>query len=186
MATLITLPSKPHAEDTSEREKWEQENDSTHFKVALHEYGVSSLAEIISTIEQYYRESFQASTLVTELINMQFSTTELGMIELEHKITISEPFKKNFDPMIMIKCRQIISVLDQYFMLKGIGDSQYFLGVHELGEDEYVEKVPYIEIRVPVDGVDELLCIWKEAIDFLKEVYPEEDLGNVDIFFTRK
>ena len=187
-ATLTTLPSRWHVEDISEREIWEQEKDSTHFRLISYEYGLPSVAEVAGAIEEYYRKIFQAGTLVTELINMQFSSMEISMTELGlgHKIIVSELFKENFDPIIMGKCRQLISILDKYFMVKGIADTRYFLGVHDLGEDQYVEKIPYVEIRVPVSRVDELLCIWKEAIDFLGKFYSEEDLEAIDIFFTRE
>ena len=158
----------------------EKEVDFTYFGLK----SGSSLPEI-SGISKEYQEIFQASTLLIEFINDQYSLTRVGMMKMKPPIIVTDYFKEVFDPIIKLKCEMIIFNLNLYLTERRIINPQYLLGVHELDEDQYSKKIPYIEIRVPVTRVADLLDIWEDAIDFLKKLLPETELENIDIFFTR-
>ena len=107
------------------------------------------------------------------------------MMKMKPPIIVTDYFKEVFDPIIKLKCEMIIFNLNLYLTERRIINPQYLLGVHELDEDQYSKKIPYIEIRVPVTRVADLLDIWEDAIEFLKKLLPETELENIDIFFTR-
>jgi len=67
----------------------------------------------------------------------------------------------------------------------GITISKYVLDVYDLGEDEYSEVRPFIEVYVNVRSVDELLDLWESTMRYLEEMLGDQVLAQVDIFFTR-
>ncbi len=77
--------------------------------------------------------------------------------------------------------------------------SNFLLGIEGLYVDEIIlsaytiEKTPanedvlfyYIELKVEVKSVDELIGIWDDLLEKIKVVLGEETLERFDIFLTR-
>lgn len=79
----------------------------------------------------------------------------------------------------------IILAIEEYLTIdKRINVTRYDLGMYDIGEGEFSEPIPYIEVYVDIDDTDEMLNLWKDTIEELKKRFGEE-LYNIDIFFTR-
>jgi hypothetical protein len=79
----------------------------------------------------------------------------------------------------------IILAIEEYLTIdKRINVTRYELGMYDIGEGEFSEPIPYIEVYVDIDDTDEMLNLWKDTIEELKKRFGEE-LYNIDIFFTR-
>jgi len=60
--------------------------------------------------------------------------------------------------------------------------------VQDVKESSYCdnyERVPYLEIKVRVDNARELLKLWDDIINTLKQHFSQEDLEKINIFLTR-
>ena len=82
-------------------------------------------------------------------------------------------------------CGCLISNIHLYLNIHGITVSKYVLDVYDLGEDEYSEVRPFIEVYVNVRSVDEMLDLWESTMRYLEEMLGDHVLAQVDIFFTR-
>ena len=82
-------------------------------------------------------------------------------------------------------CGCLISNIHLYLNMLGITISKYVLDVYDLGEDEYSEVRPFIEVYVNVRSVDEMLDLWESTMRYLEEMLGDHVLAQVDIFFTR-
>ena len=60
--------------------------------------------------------------------------------------------------------------------------------VQDIKESSYCdnyERVSYFEIKVKVDNTEELLKLWDDIMDTLKQHFSQEDLEKISIFLTR-
>jgi hypothetical protein len=79
----------------------------------------------------------------------------------------------------------IILAIEEYLTIdKRINVTRYNLDIYDMGEGEFSEPIPYIEVYVDIDDIDEMLNLWKDTLEELKKRFGEE-LYNIDIFFTR-
>jgi len=58
--------------------------------------------------------------------------------------------------------------------------------VYESSYCDNYERVPYLEIKAKVSNVKELLKLWDDVIDTLKQHFSQEDLEKISIFLTRE
>jgi len=103
---------------------------------------------------------------------------ELGMIH------VTKRFRMVAEELIPL-CGYVISNIHLYLNTLGITISKYVLDVYDLGEDEYSEVRPFIEIYVNVKSVDGMLDLWESTMRYLEEMLGDHVLAQVDIFFTR-
>ena len=101
-----------------------------------------------------------------------------------NKVYISPKFNDLFS-YISLQCLSIMRNIDEHLIAKGVDVSSFLLDVYDLGEGEYTELKPYIEVRIRVSNVKHMIQIWKDTISFLEENFGNELLDYIDIFFTR-
>jgi len=102
------------------------------------------------------------------------------VLETLNKLEISEEFKTLFSGLIDT-CKAIAFIIELYLSSRGVNVEKYVLDVYDLGEEEYTELKPYIEVYVRSFNVKEVLALWKNAL----ELMDKSTLKSVDIFFTR-
>ena len=98
---------------------------------------------------------------------------------------LTESFRKFFDentiPYFLSINDKIYGFLDAF----NIGIRRFTLDIYDLGEENFNELKPYIEVSVNIEDVNEMLDIWRKTIEFLEGEYGRDLLDKIDIFFTR-
>ncbi len=135
-------------------------------------YGVPELESLRNRLEQITR--FRAYLLETILIHLISS----GIVHM------TEDFRDLAESFLPL-CNQVIANMDLYLRTMGINVARYLLDVYDLGEGEYSELKPFIEVHVYVKNIDEMLRIWEDTVNFLRSTLGDSMLEYVDIFFTR-
>ena len=92
---------------------------------------------------------------------------------------IEERFNEVIDQEVI---NQIIANIDAYLKAMGINVARYQLGAYDLDG----ELRSFIEVYVNVKNIKEMLRIWENTINFLRSMFEDSMLENVDIFFTRE
>ncbi len=135
--------------------------------------GVASIHELHwSMLEQVTRlRVLMLRSVLEQLIN-------------RNAIYVTEGFR-NLAENTLPLCSQIIASMDIYLSARGVNVAKYVLDVYDLGEGEYSELRPFIEVYVRVEDVNEMLKIWEDTINFLKATLGNGVLEYIDIFFTR-
>ena len=105
----------------------------------------------------------------------------LKLMEITH---VSPKFDRLFGEMKPL-CMHLISSINEYLNSINIAATMYVLDVYNLGEGEYIENKPYIEVHVLIKDVNEMLNLWEETIRFLETQFDKEILDMIDIFFKR-
>ena len=105
-------------------------------------------------------------------------------LKLQEKISIDSTVSELFEGLVSV-IQGMIWYVDLYLNQKGIEVSVYRMGVYDLGEGEYRELRPFIEIYTNVESVSEMLGLWRETIEVLSTVYGDELFNDIDVFFTR-
>jgi len=135
-------------------------------------YGVPKPESLRNRLEQITR--FRAYLLRTILIHLINS----GMVYM------TEGFRDLAESFLPL-CNQVIANMDLYLRTMGINVARYLLDVYDLGEGEYSELKPFIEVYVYVKDINEMLRIWENTVNFLRSTLGDSMLEYVDIFFTR-
>ena len=126
-----------------------------------------------STAAHYPRPRYVYNVSIYDLLNRI-------ALETLNKLEISEEFKTLFSGLIDT-CKAIAFIIELYLSSRGVNVEKYVLDVYDLGEDEYIELKPYIEVYVKSPNVKEVLALWKNAL----ELMDKSTLKSIDIFFTR-
>ena len=135
-------------------------------------YGVPKLESLRNRLEQITRfRAYLLETILTHLISS-------GIV---HMTKDFKDLAESFLPL----CIQIIANMDLYLRTMGINVVRYLLDVYDLGEGEYSELKPFIEVHVYVKDVNEMLRVWENTVNFLRSAVGDNVLEYVDIFFTR-
>ena len=122
---------------------------------------------------------------VLEAVLMQWiSGSVLLQLVSNGMIHMTEAFRSYAENLLPL-CSYIVVHLHLYLKTASIDVAKYVLDVYDLGEGEYSELRPFIEVHVHVKDVDELLRIWRNAIDYLRSTLGDAVLERVDVFFTR-
>ncbi len=99
-------------------------------------------------------------------------------------IQVTENFR-NFAENLLPLCNHIIASIDLYLKSINIDVTKYLLDIYDLGEGEYSELKPFIEVHVYNRDIDEVLRIWRDTVNYLRSLLGDDILEYVDIFFTR-
>jgi len=110
----------------------------------------------------------------------EFSTIYL---EIHISSELKELLKQGIiDEQIVDLGMQIIKVMSRYI---GGKISSVILSAYNPVEEEFEDWVPYLEIKVKVDSAEELLKLWDDIMEILKEHFSQEDLEKIGVFLTR-
>ena len=113
-----------------------------------------------------------------------FTALEIHWYLVSRYTYVSREFQERF-PGLQLLCREIILRID--YILRSIGAEavKYVVDVYDIGEEEYAEPRPYIEVHLRTDSVESMLSIWEAVIESLRREFGDELLEHIDIFFTR-
>jgi len=124
--------------------------------------------------------------MLEHIARLQAYMLEVTLIQLlsSDMIHMTEGFR-NFAENLLPLCNYLIANIDLYLRGVGVNVAKYLLDVYDLGEGEYPELKPFIEIHVCVRDIDEMLRIWESTVNYLRSMLGDDALEYVDVFFTR-
>ena len=107
--------------------------------------------DFMSSTTHYPRPQYVYNVSIYDLLNRI-------ALETLNKLEISEEFKTLFSGLIDT-CNSIAVIIELYLSSRGVNVEKYVLDVYDLGEDEYIELKPYIEVYVKSFNVKEVLAL---------------------------
>jgi len=132
----------------------------------------------------YLYDTYEFKTsLRGEQLELIYRQIYLSIFPILQKVRVSDRFLEIYKNAITLFIPAILTI-QKILSTISIEPIEYILDIYSLGEEEYTEKRPYIEVSIPIEDTDTLFEIWRTVIHQIS-IINEQILDLIDIFFTR-